>query len=814
MKKYFVFLIATWSFITSYAQLNGDGYYRVQNYGTKRYAYLCDRTGSIDYTTQNADVGAIRLFKDINRAYDDPASILYVQSIGNGKYDIQAQGAGLYQIIGHYVEVQNTGNNNTYYVFATQAGLSKYLSDSRKNNNDEGVPSFNGNGVYRQWSIFAVNQTDNYLGITPQFSVNGKHYTTFYASFPFERVSEGMKFYYIKKVDNQFGIAVTEEITSDIIPGATPLIVECSGTTSAENKIMPVRGGGSNPNGNLLGGVYFCHERRVSPYAGTPFEPETMRTLAITTEGKIGFNNTPQNLKTVEVNYVKRQCLPANKAYLKVTAETPAELTIMNQAEYEEYVIAHSTVYATSITLDKTTAEITIGEQLTLSATVHPDNTTNKTVTWKSDAPNVATVENGVVKAISVGIANITATTGDGTNLSAVCKVTVKPILVSSIQLSQTSATLYPGNTLQLQATVLPQNATNQTIRWENSDPSVLSVDNNGLIKAIMPGEAVVTVSATDGSNVSAQCSIKVNPILAQSITLNQTEEKLTVGDRLQLIATILPEDVTNKQIRWTTGNESIATVSDEGIVIVTGAGETVITAFTTDGTNLSAQCHITAEPATVFAESISLNIQEGEVYIGRPIQLVATILPTDVSTKGASWTTSNPDVATVNEIGVVNGIAEGEAIITATTVDGTNLSASCKLTIKPVIAETITLNITEARVEVGKTLQLSASITPDDTTIPDVKWQSSDESIATVNDGLVTANSEGEVIITATTTDGSNLSVSCAITVFLADGIQDIHTPNNQSQVFSIDGRQMNVPRKGLNIIKTKDGKIIKLIR
>ena len=1057
----FTTLLTVW---TVQAQLNGSGYYRVQNYGSQRYAYLCDRKGSVDYTTQNADVGAIQLWKDINRAYDDPASVMYIKPVGSDAVDIQAQGVGLNQIIGHYALISDQGNNK-YYVYASQAGVTKYLGDARTNSKDEGLAGFNAVGNYRLWSLFAINETDNYLGITPSVNVNGKYYAPYYVSFPFRRVSAGMKVYYINKVDTEFGIAVMEEITSDIIPAATPVIIECSSATASENKIMPVTGGGSNPAANLLGGVYFCNPKRVSPYVGVPFDAAKMRTLSVLADGKLGFISDPSNLTKVDIEKVgNRMCLPANSSYLKVANGTPAELLMLNQADYEAYVKEHSTVNATAITLSQNSASLHVGETVTLTATVTPDNTTNKAVTWKSSNTSVATVENGKITAVALGEATITATTADGTNLSASCKVTVEPtkvtsitlsqntaslhvgetvtltatvkpddatdktvtwkssndavatvdngkvtavalgeatitattadgtnltatcaitvnpikaasitlsqttaelfpgdkitltatvlpenatdkrvtwmssnssiatvseegivtavavgettitaktadgtnltatcavkvnpIKVSSITLSQTTATLYPTDQLQLTATVLPDNATNKGIEWESSNTAVATV-SEGIVVAVAPGEAVITVRTTDGSNLSATCAVTVKPILATSITLSQTAANATVGDRLQLKATVLPDNTTDKSVTWSTSAPDVATVDAEGIVIVVGAGEAVITATTNDGTNLQATCTLTAVPATVLATSITLDVTEAELGIGRTLQLTATILPEDVSTHGVTWSSSNDAVAIVNEMGLVTALAEGEtvitaatvdgteltatctmtvvpvkaerielnytedtvlklgetlqftatitpddatdktvtwstsdenvatvdeeglvtavgigeAIITATTADGTELSASCTITVEPILAESITLDITEADMVEEDVLQLTATVLPDETTVKTVEWSTSDETVATVDEqGLVTAVAPGTVIITVSTTDGSDLSATCTITVSPKVGIFHVNATNGEGQIFTPDGRKLNTLQKGINIVRMADGSV-----
>lgn len=766
MKKILLLLPMLLLSLLAEAQLTGDGFYRVQNFGSKRYAYLCDKTGSINYTTQNADVGALQLWSNIERTYDDPGSIIYVQHKGGNNYDLKAQGTSLYEIISHYVEVDETGSNQ-YYVFATQAGMSKFLGDQTTDLTvPQGNPGFNANGAFRKWSVYAVNTTDNYIGITPTVNVGGKHYQPYYVSFAFKKVSSGMKVYYVKKVDNQFGIAVIEEITGDVIPAATPVIIECPSTQASGNKILPVATGGTPVSSNLLGGVYFCNPNRMSDYTGTKFDASSMRTLCARADGKLGFNNNPTNLVSIKFpDYKKYNCLPANSSYLKVQSNTPAELQIMTQSDYDAYIDAHTTHNATSITLSQTSATLLPGQTVTLTATVLPANTTNKAVTWKSSNTDVAIVENGVVTAKSVGSATITVTTADGTNLSATCAITVNPILVTSVTLDKTSATLLPGDVLKLNATVLPDNATNKAVTWKSSDESIVKVANDGTVTALAVGNATVTATSVDGSGTFASCTITVNPILVSSVTLDKSTATLLLGGVLKLNATVAPENATNKNITWKSSNESIAQVASDGVVTAVGLGKATITVTTADGSNLSATCEITVNP--ILAESISLNRTLIVAKEGENVQLVATVLPSNTTNAAVVWSTNNAEVASVDDNGLVTVKKVGQAVITVKTTDGTNLSAQCSVTSEAILAETITISQNSADVKVGDTFVLTAVVGPENTTTKAVAWTTDNDDVAVVTpEGEVIAVGVGETVITATTTDGSLLTASCIVNV------------------------------------------------
>ena len=167
-----------------------------------------------------------------------------------------------------------------------------------------------------------------------------------------------------------------------------------------------------------------------------------------------------------------------------------------------------------------------------------------------------------------------------------------------------------------------------------------------------------------------------------------------------------------------------------------------------------------------ILAEQISLDKTSLTLHGNESQQLTATVLPADASQE-LTWTSSDESVATVSQSGLVSAVAAGNAVITATTTDGTYLSASCDVTVLQVQAESIQLNVTTAGLNEGSTLQLTATILPEGCDIKTVIWASNNPSVATVDsNGLVTTHSVGTATITAITTDGSNLSTSCTVTL------------------------------------------------
>ena len=176
------------------------------------------------------------------------------------------------------------------------------------------------------------------------------------------------------------------------------------------------------------------------------------------------------------------------------------------------------TYKVTGVSLDKTNLNLNVGVEATLTPTITPDNATDKSVTWESSAPGVATVDtNGKVTAVAEGTATITVTTADG-GKTATCEVTVTQPAetpVTSVTLDKTRLTLDVGGSDTLTATVKPDDATNKAVTWSTSDKNVATVDQNGNVKAVGAGKATITATTADGSGKTATCEVTVNgPVL------------------------------------------------------------------------------------------------------------------------------------------------------------------------------------------------------------------------------------------------------------------------------------------------------------
>ena len=711
-----------------------DGYYRVNNYKTGRYVYICDNRGSINMATTDADLLAIELWKNKDKAISDPATVLYFTHIEKRLHEIAGQGTCIYDIIGAYANIMPS--NGLYYCYGTNSGLTKYLSDGEQSDSEKGTMVIDASGDYRKWHITPITaEGDNYFGVKGEITANGKHYSTMYASFPFSTKSAGVKAYAVTKVD--CGMAVISEIQG-VAPGATGVLF-ISGSAAPDQSRLNIGGNGTKPEGNLLSGVYFDNSL-TTHFNRTKYDPNTMRVLGVCSDGKPGF---------IKANI---EYLPRNKAYLTVPAGSPAELKIVTKEEYDKAMGA----MPTGVTLNTNKASMFEGETLQLTATVSPDNASDKSLRWSSSAEGIATVDQtGKITAQKAGEAVITVKTVNDKTTS--CIVTVNPVYPTGIVLDKTSAAMVEGDKLKLTATLSPSVVKDGTITWSSLDNGIATVSADGTVAAVKYGSTVI--SATTANGLKAECNISVAPKHAVEIVLTPTQATVAEGSKVQLTATVKPDNVADKTLVWSTSSESIATVSNTGEVTGTGLGEAIITVSAPNGVKATSKITVVApQPTSITIEPSELIILEGEIS-----ELKIKAVPANADISKITWTTGDSHVATVTSIGQVKGVVAGETKITATTPNG--LKAECKVTVKEeeVPVESIILNTTSLTLKVGDEATLYGIVMPFNATNRKITWSTSNPDVAVYSDDKVKAIGKGKATITAT---AGKVSAVCEVTV------------------------------------------------
>ena len=233
-----------------------------------------------------------------------------------------------------------------------------------------------------------------------------------------------------------------------------------------------------------------------------------------------------------------------------------------------------------------------------LTATVTPNETTNKKVKWTSSNNKIATVDkNGYVTAKSKGVARITATTTDGSNLSATCTVTVKQMvtmIVNTMNINRGSK-----NVNRKLPVMVGNNATNKTLNYRSGNSKVVSVNAKGQITAKKKGTATVSVKTTDGTNIVVYYRVTVKQLVT-SVKLNKKAISLKAKGKAKQKTYTLKATVTkganNKKVKWTTSNKKVAVVNSKGKVTAKKKGTCYISVTSTDGSRKSAKCKVTVK--------------------------------------------------------------------------------------------------------------------------------------------------------------------------------------------------------------------------
>ena len=257
-------------------------------------------------------------------------------------------------------------------------------------------------------------------------------------------------------------------------------------------------------------------------------------------------------------------------------------------------------------------------------------------------------------------------------------------ILVNSISIQGNF--IEDGGTSQLTAVIFPENATNKEVEWSVSNEEVATIDQNGLLTAVSNGIVTVKATALDGSGVSATKSIDVSGVPGPEVlieSINIQSVSITDGQPVQLTATISPSTASNKVLNWSVSDESIAEISDVGLLTPLANGSVQVTATATDESEASDTQALTISGFSILVESIE--VIANDITDGQPQQLSVEISPTNATNKEVAWTVSNASVAQISSNGVLTPLSNGTVTITATAEDGSSISGNKEISVSGV---------------------------------------------------------------------------------------------------------------------------------
>ena len=345
-----------------------------------------------------------------------------------------------------------------------------------------------------------------------------------------------------------------------------------------------------------------------------------------------------------------------------------------------------------AIVLNMEQVTIAKGKTAKLTATLNDEDNLGKPqkTVWSIGDKAIASVSAGTVTGKAAGMTEVicTMTWKNGTTLSAKAAVDVYlPVTKVTVD---SKLTVNVGDTAALTAEVKPAEARYNTITWSTSDPSIATVDENGVVTGVAKGRVKITATSDEPVQGNAKpksvtCSVTVNQG-AQSLSLDTPQITIAKGKSQKIVPTISPDTTSNKKLTWTSSNTKVATVSASGQVTAKGTGNCTITAETTDGTGLKASVEVTVIQA-VTGLKVSGGKSKVAVTEGETVTLGVTVSPADATNKDVMWTSDNISVATVDHAtGVVTGQSVGTCKITAKAMDGSKKTAVYTVVVEPEI--------------------------------------------------------------------------------------------------------------------------------
>ena len=438
-----------------------------------------------------------------------------------------------------------------------------------------------------------------------------------------------------------------------------------------------------------------------------------------------------------------------------------------------------------SIIIKEQNITINKGQSQDLTIVYVPENATeDKGITWSSENDEIVSVsENGTITAHKVGKVTITATAENGEEATTI--VDVKSPLVS-ISLNETEKQLNKGETLQLNVTFNPDDTTDdKTITWTSTDDAVASVEN-GLVTAKSAGTAYIKASVGE---LEVTCKIDVKVPL-EGIELNKETTEILRRQEEKLQVALNPEDATYEgSLIWTSSDETVATVDENGVITAVKAGTAVITVKAIEGENeFTDTCTVTVKEIPL--NSITINMPDFELGIGETQQLGIFIEPEDTTDDlNLEWSSSNPEIVSVDEKGLVTAISEGIATITVKSGDK---ESSVTVTSKIIPITSISLEGTDTKALVGSPINVRITVLPTNATydIEDLKIISSNSDVITVNkDGTVIAKGLGKAVLTVEAPNG----VKSQVEIEVVDSTADFNPEDNNNQEENVTNPEDN---------------------
>ena len=421
---------------------------------------------------------------------------------------------------------------------------------------------------------------------------------------------------------------------------------------------------------------------------------------------------------------------------------------------------------------------LTIGKTYQLKAKVQPDNATNKTLTYTSDNPTIASVnDKGVITAHKTGSAKITVQAAGGIAQDITVTITPKPempIAVRSIELSPNEDTIsvVMGTSRQLNVQVKPENAADKKLSFSSSDEGIASINGEGLVTAKAVGNANITINAANDVSKILKVTVTAAPVAVTDIAFDPALPGdpllLSVGGTCPIHAKAQPENATDKKLSYTSDNEGVVVVNDKGLITAKTVGSAKITVKASNGVSKEITVQVTVERIPVTGIALTSGETAISVENGNTRYISAHVVPETATNKTLSYSSEDETVASVNDEGLITTHNEGTVNITITAVDNPALSKQVKLTVTKAIVRVTSIEFEDGEpanpieLIIGESYELKLKVIPEDAENSQLRITSSDNSVAWPNgDGnrLIKADGAvGEATVTITSVDNPSV--------------------------------------------------------
>ena len=396
--------------------------------------------------------------------------------------------------------------------------------------------------------------------------------------------------------------------------------------------------------------------------------------------------------------------------------------------------------------------------------------TSTDTVTYTVRDEKIATVDaKGLVTAVSAGKTYISATTSSGK--TAVVDVIVID-MVSKLQGDFKRATVYIGETLTITPKVIPDTATNKTVKWswepfDTDDPGSVILKENGTsvdVTGVSQGMVVLTGISDDNSSAYVEYTLTVkyrNPVYSTKVTLSPKTKYVNVGKAFKVSRSVKNAYKGNKTLRWKSSNSKVASVSSSGKVKAKKVGKATITATCLDGSKAKGKMKVVVRR---LVTKIKMNKSSANILVGKSVKLSVRITPSNATIKGVTWKSGDKSIATVDG-GKVIGVAPGMVKITATSKDVKKKKTYCWVTVSEPVPVT-NFTVADANLTVAKGSSIQSGVVPNPTNATDsIKYWSDTPSVASVTSkGKIKAKKPGKATIYARAANGVEAHVDVTV--------------------------------------------------